>query len=141
MKALGKRNRATGLDTEKRVRRDLEDKGWVVAKWSNNINLEDNKLVPVKNKFRGIGIPMMLSAGFPDFIAFRQLKHHAASKIVIGVECKSNGYLDKKEKVKCEWLLKNKIFYKILIAHRDKIKNRVQIKYKQFGVKEEFYDG
>ena len=128
-KAQGKRNRALGSDTERRVRKDLEDKNWIVDKWSNNVNLEENRLFKVKNKFRGIGIPMMLGAGFPDFVAFRLSGNFYE---VIGVEVKSNGYLDKGEQEKCVWLLKNKVFSKILIASRDKINNRIHLKYKEF---------
>ena len=51
---------------------------------------------------------------------------------VIGVECKTNGYLDKTERQKCRWLLKSGIFSKILIAEKTKVKNRIIIKYKEF---------
>ena len=37
---------------------------------------------------------------------------------VIGVESKMDGKLDKIEKQKCRWLLKNNIFSKILIAQK-----------------------
>lgn len=130
-KAQGKKNRKLGADTELRARADLESKGWIVDKWSNNINLTDDKLVKVKNKFRGVGIPMMLGAGFPDFIAFRKIKRGYE---VIGVEVKTNKYLDQAEKEKCKWLLKNKIFSKILVAYREKINNRIEIKYWNFEV-------
>lgn len=53
-------------------------------------------------------------------------------KEVIGVECKVNGYLDKKEKEKCKWLLDNNIFSKILIAYKTKEKNKVKVNYKEF---------
>ena len=50
--------------------------------------------------------------------------------IIYGVECKSNGKLDKEEKEKCKWLLSNNIFSKILIASKGK--KRGSIDYKQF---------
>ena len=48
----------------------------------------------------------------------------------IGVECKINGKLDKEEKEKCKWLLKNNIFSKILIASKGE--KRGSIEYKEF---------
>lgn len=86
-KKQGKKNRAAGARFELKVRKDLEDKGWIVSKWMNNvsdfpesnINLpsderEDRKMIPAKHKFRGPGIPMAIGTGFPDFIAIREVK-------------------------------------------------------------------
>ena len=131
-KAQGKRNRARGADTERRTKEDLEDDGWIVCKWNNNV--KDDELVVVKNKFRGIGIPMMLGAGFPDFIAYRLKKRLYE---IIGVEVKTSGILDKEEKEKCVWLLKNKIFSKILIARRESslLSKHISIEYKEFRSK------
>ena len=81
----GKKSRAAGSRFELKVRKDLEDKGWIVSKWMNNVKLETLKindkiinmfngvheLVPAKHKFRGPGIPMAIGTGFPDFIAFK----------------------------------------------------------------------
>jgi hypothetical protein len=39
--AKGKKSRAKGLDFESTVREDLESKGWVVCKWSNQIEFEE----------------------------------------------------------------------------------------------------
>ncbi len=145
----GKKAKKAGQRFEIKVRKDLEDKGWVVDKWSNNVELiypsfliekdenlnkpVEGKLVPAKYKFRGKGIPMMLSAGFPDFITFRTSVNVRKDKYyyeVIGVEVKSNGYLTKEEKEKCSWLLDNHIFSKILIASKGK--KRGEIVYKEF---------
>ena len=52
--------------------------------------------------------------------------------LVIGVECKTNGQLDKVEKQKCKWLIDNNIFNKILIAEKTKVKNKIVIVYKEF---------
>ena len=38
---MGKRNRAAGQRFEKKVREDLESKGWIVSKWQNNVEWED----------------------------------------------------------------------------------------------------
>ena len=173
---MGKRSRAQGKAFELRVRKDLEEKGWICDRWSNNVSdfpegninmspeeREDRKLVAAKSKFRGVGIPMMLSSGFPDFIAFKRLSfkikktsstykylesviskfenrkpiegecyQHPTFNKVIGVEAKINGTLDKLEKEKCQWLLDNHIFSKILIASKTKVKNKVVIEYKEF---------
>ena len=129
-KKQGKRNRALGSDTERRTRIDLIEDGWFVSKWNNNV--KDNELVVVKNQFRGKGIPMMLGAGFPDFIAFRLKGEHYE---VIGVEVKTGGYLSSEEQEKCKWLLDNKVFSKILIASREYSGRYIEIKYKEFEVK------
>ena len=149
-KKQGKKNKAAGTRFELKVRKDLESKGWIVDKWSNNVELElprlnktqkpitkelrktleDKKiyrnygrLIPAKHKFRGIGIPMAIGTGFPDFVAFKfNCKLPKTIYDIIGVEVKSNSYLDKVEKAKCIWLIENKIFSKILIASKDKNK-------------------
>ena len=51
---------------------------------------------------------------------------------IIGVEAKSNGYLDKEEKAKCKWLLENKVFSKILIAKKKKEGRKVVPEYIDF---------
>lgn len=102
------------------------------------------KLVPAKPKFifnpktktrQMIGN----SSGFPDFIAFGRknklpeaLFNGMECERIIGVESKMNGVLDKEEKEKCNWLLKNDIFSKILIA--SKSKKRGVINYEEFKV-------
>lgn len=145
----GKKNRISGRTFELKVRKDLESKGWTISKWMNQVELEElpdddgipfkiGKLIPAKHKFCGIGRPMAIGTGFPDFLAFRKyicsicFSHgfRECSYNVIGVECKSNGYLTKEEKEKCEWLLENKVFSQILIA--SKTEKRGEIKYKEF---------
>ncbi len=127
-KEAGKKNRDKGLDTERRTRKDLIEDGWIVSKWRNNV--KDNELVVARNWFiKGRG--MMLGAGFPDFIAYKKIKGSKYYE-VIGVEVKADGYLTSEEKEKCKWLLKNKIFSKILIAKREKDGHRISIEYKEF---------
>jgi len=167
----GKKSRAQGGAFETRVRADLEKEGWTVDKWSNNVELPRDRilmdvvpmtkklkdgtwtkaaprfpaLVKAKAKWAGPGRPMMMGAGFPDFIAFRPMacslcyarmgNISTENHRIIGVESKMNGELDREEKEKCVWLLENKIFSKILIASKHKIKNRVHIEYEDFTVK------
>ena len=164
-KKQGKKNRAAGSRFELKVRKDLEDKGWICSKWMNNvsdfpesnINLpsderEDREMIPAKHKFRGPGIPMAIGTGFPDFIAFRPVldkfsKYKSLIPLVeigrenlindmenevkeiyeiIGIECKSNGYLTKEEKDKCKWLLDNHTFSRILIASKGKKRGEIR---------------
>jgi len=138
----GKKSRASGQRFELKVRADLESKGWIVAKWSNNVgyvgnndgtleNIKKLKLIPAKsNRFN------MRTCGFPDFIAFRYFSQAIINGgdigvyKIIGVECKVNGYLDKVEKEKCRWLTENNKFSKILIASKGK--KRGEIIYKEF---------
>ena len=53
----GSKSRSGGGQFELRVRKDLEEKGWIVDKWSNNVDLstgddsgeaEEMKIVPAK---------------------------------------------------------------------------------------------
>ncbi len=131
---IRKKAKADGARFELRVRALLEKDGWIVDKWTNNVNLEESKLVKVKNLFLGPGRPVMLGAGFPDFIAF---KRKGGNYEIIGVEARTVGYLKPGEKEKCGWYLKNKIFSKILIAKKGK--KRGEIEYidfaKKYGVK------
>ena len=163
-KSQGKRNKTAGARFELKVRKDLESKGWIVDKWSNNVEFSNGimsdklmkeitsgklrqlsgKLIPAKRKYNPFKRVMAIGTGFPDFICFRiaeitslqvspdrknldrflenlyrQIKN---AYEVIGIEVKSNGYLDKVEKAKCKWLLENNIFSKIFVASKDKKK-------------------
>ena len=120
---MGKKSRREGMAFELKVRKDLESSGWIVDKWTNNVEFPDDELksklkrmgkLHSAKSFRGI----TRSNGFPDFIAF---KHAGYSYLfdVIGVEVKTNGYLSKVEKEKCQWYLDNNIFSRILIASKD----------------------
>ena len=158
----GRTSRAQGKLFELRVRKDLEEKGWTVDRWTSNVELtfmtkgpeietvkEDDavkiivteyeklygKIVAAKSKWAGPGRPMMMGAGFPDFIAFRDANTDYL-KTVIGVECKMTGKLDEEEKEKCRWYLDNNIFVRISIAVKIKSKNKIVIEYRDF---EEYY--
>ena len=131
-KALGKANKKLGADTEKRVRIDLQNKGWTVVKYQNNVDLDKGEIFHAKNKFLGFGKPVMLGAGFPDFMAWK-LDEKTGFYNVIGVEVKSNGWINQIEKQKCKWLLDNKIFGEMWIAERAKSGNRISLHYKEPG--------
>ena len=68
----GKKSRIGGADFERRVREDLVNKGWIVDKFGLNVDLDENKLIQAKNKWAGPGRPMMMGAGFCDFVCFRR---------------------------------------------------------------------
>jgi len=116
----GKKNRAKGSEFERKVRKDLESLGWIVAKWSNNV--ENGKLIPAKHKFNPFKKIMSTGTGFPDFMIFKRWICNECTKpcgyTVLGVEVKSNGYLDKEEKKKLDWLLDNEVFSDIFIAKK-----------------------
>ena len=136
--ARGKKSKASGSQFELRVRRDLEDKGFIVDKWTNNVDLEKNIVVPAKRKMGFLNKNMRfmtIGTGFPDFIAIQRLDDSEGIYKVIGVEVKMNGLLSKVEKEKCKWYLDKKIFSDILIASKEKEKNRVRVVYKEFSTK------
>jgi hypothetical protein len=113
----GKKGRAAGTRFEAKVRANIESKGWIVDKWSNNVDLQEGKIVKSKRKFNPYLRILGIDTGFPDFVAFKRKKELYD---VIGIEVKSNGWLDKQEKEKCNFLLKNNIFNKIIIAKKGK---------------------
>lgn len=161
-KLRGRKARASGQRFERKVRFDLESKGWIVDKWGNNVDFDfdADKFYNVKKGVTGLLVKAKSfmgrtrSNGFPDFIAFRFVKEEKETLFskgifskdsiketesivrkkflyeIIGVESKSDGYLDKQEKLKCQWLLENKIFSKILITFKGE--KRGSIEYKEF---------
>ena len=167
---IRKKAKSDGAAFELRVRKDMTEKGWVVDKFGLNVEFIDANegaptrkahLIVAKNKWAGIGRPMMMGAGFPDFVCFKycpdaetgynykqdfpfikdedgdRFDELYARHLLIGVECKCDGYLSQLERQKCRWLLDNNIFSKILIAEKTKPKNRIVIVYHDF---EEKYD-
>jgi len=153
----GKKSRAAGQRFELKVRQDLESKGWIVSKWMNTVDCDRDgkigKLVSAKRKYNPFMKVMTIGTGFPDFICFRRIKEEEEEETiegtlipeqymksneerifeVIGLEVKSNGYLDQIEKGMCLWLLENKIFSRILIAKKPKKGN--EIDYMDFAEK------
>jgi len=130
----GKKNRASGMVFETKVRNELENMGWTLSKWMNTIDYErDNKLgklVPAKRKYNPFLKTMIIGTGFPDFICFKKAKENFE---IIAVEAKKNGYLNQIEKGMCHWLLENNIFPRILIAKKSK--KRGEIEYIDFKEK------
>ncbi|MEI7719093.1 MAG: hypothetical protein WCI72_04450 [archaeon] len=129
----GRKSRKSGGDFELKVRKDLEAKGWTVAKWPNNVDMETKKVIPAKRKFNPFSKAMTLGTGFPDFVAFQLVGERTYN--VIGVESKLNGTLSKEEKEKCAFLLQNKIFNEIWVSEKSE-KRGGPIIYKNF--KEEY---
>ncbi len=137
----GSRSRASGGAFELRVRKDLEEKGWIVDKWSNNVKLglpvegcglPAGEIVPCRRVFKRFGVGkgvMSIGTGFPDFVAFQR---RGDLFKVIGMEVKMNGKLSREEKLKCAWLLDEGIFSEVLVASKVKVKNRIRVVYEDF---------
>lgn len=105
-KAQGKRNRRAGADFELATRNKLIKMGYLVDKWTNNIDLEEERIVIAKanpfNRFNRSGV------GFPDFLAFMPTGSNKGHRhyVVVFVECKVNGTLNKLERQKMNFLMK-----------------------------------
>ena len=123
----GKLSRAQGSRFELKVRAELEE-NWTIDKWTNNVDLEENKLVKAKRKYNPFKKVLVIGTGFPDFICFKKIKNKNYK--IIGVEVKMNGNLSKIEKQKCAWYLQNEIFSEILIAKKGE--KRGSIEYDDF---------
>ena len=123
-------SRAQGARFELKVRKDLEEKGKIVDKWTNNIDLKKGKLI-IARKYNPFKKMFVLGAGFPDFVAFQPV--HDELYRVMGVEVKMNGILSKEEKEKCAWYLQKGIFPNILLAKKGK--KRGEIEYINLGEK------
>jgi len=125
----GRKNRAAGARFEAKVRAKLEREGWIVDRWTNTTEFKEGKgrLTPCKPKFNPYTKRLMMNTGgFPDFIAIK--KNSKEMYEVIGVECKSNGYLTKIEKEKAKWLVESCTFGKMIIAKKGKKRGEVVYK-------------
>lgn len=125
-KKIGAKNRINGRDFELRVRKDLMQKGCVVIKFDNDVDLENSTIIQAKRSYNPYTKRLGYQNGFPDFVYFDE------NKKVIGLEVKSNGKLTKNEKDKLNWYIEHSTFNKIEIATRDKVKNRIVVKYKEY---------
>lgn len=121
-KLQGKQNRARGQRFELKTKKDLEADGWIVDRWSNNVDLEKGTMHTARSRFGS------RTTGFPDFVAFKLCNNIDNTYKVMGVECKSAKYLDKIEKAKCLWYLRNKAFGEIKIAYKGKKRGKVEYK-------------
>lgn len=117
-KQIGRKARRSGSAFERKVRSKLESDGWIVSRWQNDVDFEKNKLIPAKSRFG------LRTCGFPDFIVYRVILPTEKYEIK-GVECKSRKYLDKIEKKKVMWLLKNNIFSKIEVFYKGKKRGEI----------------
>ena len=125
----GRVRKSSGARFELKVRGDLEIKGWVVDKWSNNV--VDGNIVPCRRKFNPFNKVMTIGTGFPDFVCFSRRENDLFK--VIGVEVKMNGNLSRVEKEKCVWYLERGIFSEILVASKKKEGRRVVVEYADVG--------
>lgn len=126
----GRKSRAAGSRFELKVRRDLENKGRVVDKWNNNVDLDEGKIIIAKKKFNPFFRFTTIGTGFPDFISIKQI--HEGAHSVIGVEVKMNGILSKEEKEKCAWYLQKGIFSEIWIAKAVRHGKKIDVEYTDF---------
>ena len=140
---LGKQTRAAGQRFELKVRHDLESKGWIVSKWSNNVEFEEGysflknkfencngKLIPAKHKFNFFRKAMTMGSGFPDFICIQPYGiGNSMMYNVRLVESKMAGKLDKIEKEKCDWIKEN---LKIPVIIASKGEKRGEVKYDEY---------
>ena len=120
----GKKNKVAGSRFELKIRDLLEKDGCIIDKWTNNVDLEERKVVKAKRKFNPFKRIMTIGTGFPDFISIKNIG--GGYYDVVGIEVKSNGYLDQEEKAKCRFLLEEKIFSKIIIVKKGKKKGVIE---------------
>ena len=126
----GRVSRARGARFELKVRHDLEEKGRIVDKWTNNVDLDEDKLIIAKRKYNPFSKVMTIGTGFPDFISIKHVHDDMFS--VIGVEVKINGLNSKIHKLKWALYLKNKIFSAIWIAKAKKDGRKIEVEYVDF---------
>ena len=127
-------SRGQGARFELKVRKDLEKKGRIVDKWTNNVDLEKGKLI-IARKYNPFKKMFVLGAGFPDFITIQPI--HGELYRVMGVEVKMNGILSKEEKEKCLWYLQKGIFPNLWIAKKGEKRGEIEyIDFKEkYGIK------
>ena len=137
-KIIGKRSRASGKRFEIDVRRDLEAKGFIVCKWTNIVDITEDKIMPAKSKFNPFTRRTISEgSGFPDFVGFKRIlikdsdgdtkpSNHFE---VIGIESKKAKYLDAKERRMSKWYLEHETFSKMYVAYP--LKNKMSDKRKK----------
>jgi len=127
---MGRKSRNSGKAFEIKSREFLENKGLIVGRWTNNLLFENGtyRMIPSKplmrfNPFTKTMQIMNTNTGFPDYFAFTPGKETE----VIGYESKKGKYLDKEEKAKCEWYLKNLIFSRIFILYPGEKRGTIEV--------------
>jgi hypothetical protein len=125
-KKIGARNKAKGREFELFVRKDLMQKGCVVVKFDNDVDLDKSTIIQAKRSYNPFTKRLGYQNGFPDFVYFNK------DKEIIGLEVKSNGKLSAIEKDKLNWYIKHNTFTRVEVASREKVKNRVCVKYIEY---------
>lgn len=133
---IGRKSRRSGKAFENEVRRDLEKRGYTVCKWTNIVDITEDKIIPAKSKFNPFTKRTMSEgSGFPDFVAFKIIFKNTTKEgptqyfKVMGVESKKSKYLDAKEKRMCRWYNDHNTFSKIYVAYP--LKNKLSDKKKK----------
>jgi len=99
---------------------------FIAYRWVWNLNFSELMMAVSKN-----GKIINESTTSTAIIGLEEYKEKFRVFEVVGIEAKSNGYLDKEEKEKCKWLLNNHIFARVLIAKKSKEKG--EIIYAEYG--------
>lgn len=109
-----------GSDWEYRVKKYFEDMGYLVSRWSSNVDLKKNKLIPARPRFNpGTKSFLMNSAGFPDFVV-------VSPYFWFFVECKLNGKLSAEEKKKAAFY--KDLGYHFFVASKEIVNGRISVK-------------
>ena len=81
----GRKSRTRGKRFELQVRADLEEKGWTIVKWTNQVDFEKNTLISARGKFNPfLGRVMSEGSGFPDYMCYRRISGIEALEILKG---------------------------------------------------------
>ena len=73
-KSMGKKSRRSGKLFENQVRVDLCGKGYTVCKWTNTVDITEDKIVPAKSKYNPFTKRVMSEgSGFPDYVCMKRL--------------------------------------------------------------------
>lgn len=94
-KQQGKNNRRRGQAHEHKTRHHLEEQGYIVARWNNQIDLTTSPPTMIQAKSTRFNRG---TTGFPDFIALKPLRPPLQAYNIILIECKVNNKLTPTEK-------------------------------------------
>lgn len=92
----GKNNRRRGQAHEYKTRHHIEDKGYIVARWNNQIDLTTSPPTMIQAKSTKFNRG---TTGFPDFIALKPTNNPQHPYTIILIECKINNKLTPTEKL------------------------------------------